>query len=73
MGVKKFDVVKVVVVCIKVIMCCEIGNLIWFDDNVVVIINDDKNFKGICVFGLVVCELCECSFIKIVFFVLEVI
>lgn len=46
--------------------------LICFDDNVVVIINKEGNLCGICVFGLIVCELCECDFMKIVFFVLEV-
>lgn len=57
MVVKKLDVVRVVVVCIKKGLCRDSGMSIRFDDNVVVIINQDGNLCGICVFGLVVCEL----------------
>lgn len=48
------------------------GFYIKFDENVVVIIKDDKSLCGICIFGLVVCELCDSNFMKIVFLVLEV-
>lgn len=64
--------VKVVIVCIKIGVCCLDGLYIKFDDNVVVIICDDKIFCGICIFGLVVCELCEGGYMKIVLLVLEV-
>lgn len=70
--VKKGDVVKVVIVWIKLGVCCIDGLYIKFDENVVVIICDDKSFCGICIFGLVVCELCENNFMKIVLLVLEV-
>lgn len=39
MVVKKLDVVRVVVVCIKKGLCWDSGMSIRFDDNVVVIIN----------------------------------
>lgn len=70
--VKVGDVVKVVVVCISYVIKCVDGSIICFDCNVVVIINNQGEFRGICVFGLVVCELCDCCFMKIVFLVLEV-
>lgn len=54
-------------------MCRSDGLYISFDENVCVIICDDKSLCGICIFGLVVCELCENNFMKIVFLVLEVI
>lgn len=70
--VKKGDVVKVVIVCIKLGVCCNDGLYIKFDENVCVIICDDKGLCGICIFGFVVCELCEGNFMKIVLLVLEV-
>lgn len=72
MFLKKLDVICVVIVCICLgVKCCN-GMFICFNDNVVVVINKEGNLCGICVFGLVVCELCDCFFGKIVFLVLEV-
>lgn len=72
-NVKKGDVVKVVIVCIKKEVCCLDGFYIKFDENVVVILKNDGEFCGICIFGLVGCEFCDKKFMKIVLLVLEVI
>lgn len=63
---------KVVVVWIKYGLYCKDGFYIKFDENVVVLINNDKSLKGICIFGLIVCELCDDDYMKIILLVLEV-
>lgn len=70
--VKKGDVVKVVIVRICKGVRREDGIYIRFDDNVVVLIREDGILRGICIFGFVVREFCDKDFMKIVFFVLEV-
>lgn len=70
--VKKGDVMKVVVVCIVKDICCVDGLVICFDCNVVVLINNQKELVGICIFGFVFCELCVKNYMKIILFVLEV-
>lgn len=71
--VKKGDVLKVVVVCIKKGVCCLDGFVICFDGNVCVILNNNsEQFIGMCIFGLVICEFCNEKFMKIIFLVLEV-
>lgn len=70
--VKKGDVCKVVVVWIVKEVNCEDGILICFDCNVVVILNNQGELVGMCIFGLVVCEFCVKNFMKIILFVLEV-
>lgn len=57
----------------KCFVCCKDGFYIGFDENVVVVVKDDRSLCGICIFGFVVCEFCEKDFMKIVFLVLEVI
>lgn len=71
-NVKWGDVVKVVVVCIVKECWCFDGSYIKFDENVVVIIKFDNDLCGICIFGLVGCELWEKWFMKIILLVLEV-
>lgn len=71
-NIKKGMVFKVVVVCIKKEICCCDGFYICFDDNVVVLFNVVDEFWGICIFGFVVCELCECDYMCIVLLVFEV-
>lgn len=70
--VKKGQVLKVVVVCICKGVCCFDGLLICFDGNVVVFLNNQDVFIGICIFGLVICELCNEKFMKIILLVFEV-
>lgn len=71
-GIKKGVIFKVVVVCIRKEICCCDGSYICFDDNVVVLLSVSEELCGMCIFGFVVCELCECDYMWIVFLVLEV-
>jgi len=65
-AVKKGDVVKAVVVRCKKEQRRRDGSYIRFDDNAVVLINDDLNPRGSRVFGPVARELRERGFTKIV-------
>jgi large subunit ribosomal protein L14 len=65
-AVKKGDVVKAVVVRCKKEQRRRDGSYIRFDDNAVVLINDDLNPRGSRVFGPVARELREKGFTKIV-------
>jgi large subunit ribosomal protein L14 len=65
-AVKKGDVVKAVVVRCKKEQRRKDGSYIRFDDNAVVLINDDLNPRGSRVFGPVARELREKGFTKIV-------
>lgn len=65
-GVKKGDLVKAVVVRTKKETRRPDGSYIRFDDNAVVIINDQMNPTGTRIFGPVARELREKNFMKIV-------
>jgi large subunit ribosomal protein L14 len=65
-AVKKGDVVKAVVVRCAKEQRRKDGSYIRFDDNAVVLINDDLNPRGSRVFGPVARELREKGFTKIV-------
>ena len=65
-AVKKGDVVKCVVVRTKKEKRRPDGSYIRFDDNAVVIINDQKNPRGTRIFGPVARELREKRFMKII-------
>lgn len=65
-AVKKGDVVKAVVVRCAKEQRRKDGSYIRFDDNAVVLINDDLNPRGSRVFGPVARELRERGFTKIV-------
>jgi large subunit ribosomal protein L14 len=65
-SVKKGDVVRAVVVRCKKEQRRRDGSYIRFDDNAVVLINDDLNPRGSRVFGPVARELREKGFTKIV-------
>ena len=73
-GVKKGDVVKAVIVRTKKGINRENGSYIAFDDNAVVLINDDGSPRGTRVFGPVARELRDKGdgFMKIVSLALEV-
>lgn len=64
--VKKKSVVKAVVVRTKNQIKRKDGSTISFDDNAVVIINDDKTPKGTRVFGPVPRELRDLGYAKII-------
>ena len=64
--VKKGDVVKAVVVRVTKEKRRPDGSYIRFDDNAVVIINDQNNPRGTRVFGPVARELREKRFMKII-------
>ena len=72
--VKKVDVVKAVIVRTKKGINRENGSYIAFDDNAVVLINDDGSPRGTRVFGPVARELRDKGegFMKIVSLALEV-
>lgn len=65
-AVKKSDVVKAVVVRTVDTIRREDGMSIRFDDNAVVIINNDGNPKGTRVFGPIARELRDKNFAKII-------
>ena len=65
-AVKRGDVVKCVVVRVKKEKRRPDGSYIRFDDNAVVIINDQKNPRGTRIFGPVARELREKRFMKII-------
>ena len=73
MGVKKYEVVKDVIVRTKATLRRNTGNSIRFDDNAAVLINEDKNPKGTRVFGPVARELRDKNYTKIVSLAPEVI
>ncbi|NOT33829.1 MAG: 50S ribosomal protein L14 [Candidatus Eisenbacteria bacterium] len=72
-AVKKGDVAKAVVVRSRKETRREDGSYIRFDENAVVLINDDKEPRGTRIFGPVARELREKSFMKIVSLAPEVI
>ena len=65
-GVKRGDVVKAVVVRTTKERRRPDGSYIRFDDNAVVIINEQKNPRGTRIFGPVARELREKRFMKII-------
>ena len=71
--VKKGDVVKAVIVRTKRGVRREDGTYVRFDENAAVIIKEDKNPKGIRIFGPVARELREKDFMKILSLAPEVI
>ena len=71
--VKKSDVVKGVIVRVKKAYQRKDGSTIRFDDNAVVLINEDGSPKGTRVFGPVARELRDKNFMKIVSLAPEVI
>lgn len=73
--VKKSDVVKGVIVRVKKAYQRKDGSTIKFDDNAVVLINEDGSPKGTRVFGPVARELRDCGdrYMKIVSLANEVI
>jgi large subunit ribosomal protein L14 len=64
--VKKGEVVKAVVVRTKYGVSRTDGSLIRFDDNAVVILDDNHNPRGTRIFGPVAREIREKNFMKIV-------
>nr|YP_010700464.1 ribosomal protein L14 [Strombomonas costata]WCH63603.1 ribosomal protein L14 [Strombomonas costata] len=66
MSVKKSDVVKAVVVRTVKGLKRESGMMIRFDENAVVLINNDNSPKGTGVFGPIARELRDRSFLKII-------
>ena len=70
--VKKSDVVKAVVVRVKHPVQRKDGSTIAFDDNAVVIIDNDGNPVGTRVFGPVARELRDKGYMKIVSLAVEV-
>ena len=64
--VKKGDVVKCVIVRVAKALNRADGSTVRFDDNAVVLINDDGTPRGTRVFGPVARELREKKFMKIV-------
>ena len=65
-GVKKGDVVKAVIVRTVKERRRADGSYIRFDDNAVVLINDQRNPRGTRIFGPVARELREKRFMKII-------
>jgi len=65
-GVKKGDVVRAVVVRTAKEKRRQDGSYIKFDDNAVVLINEQKNPRGTRIFGPVARELREKRFMKII-------
>ena len=65
-GVKKGEVVKAVVVRTAKERRRQDGSYIKFDDNAVVLINDQRNPRGTRIFGPVARELREKRFMKII-------
>ena len=63
--VKKGEVVKAVIVRSAKGLRREDGTYIRFDENAAVIIKEDKNPKGTCIFGPVARELREKEYMKI--------
>src|SRR5881398_1566822 len=72
-AVKKGEVAKAVVVRARKEMRRKDGSYIRFDENAVVLINDDKEPKGTRIFGPVARELREKAFMKIISLAPEVI
>nr|YP_010338778.1 ribosomal protein L14 [Glaucosphaera vacuolata]UNJ18728.1 ribosomal protein L14 [Glaucosphaera vacuolata] len=73
MIVKRSDVIKAVIVRTKKTLKRSDGMNIRFDDNAVVIINDDNNPKGTRVFGPIARELRDKNFLKIISLAQEVV
>ena len=73
MTVKKYEVVKAVIVRTKHDIKRADGSVIRFDENAAVIINKDGNPRGTRVFGPVARELRDKNFMKIVSLAPEVI
>jgi large subunit ribosomal protein L14 len=71
--VKKSDVVRAVIVRCKKEMKRRDGSYIKFDDNAVVIINEQLNPRGTRVFGPVARELRDRNFMKIISLAAEVV
>ena len=63
---KKGEVVRAVVVCTAKERRRQDGSYIKFDDNAVVLINDQRNPRGTRIFGPVARELREKRFMKII-------
>ncbi len=72
MPLKKLKVVKAIVVHTCKEFKCKNGTSVQFDDNVVLIINQEGNPTCTHVFGLVIQELRESNFTKIVLLAPEV-
>lgn len=70
--VKKSDVVKGVIVRVKYPVQRKDGSTICFDDNAVVIVDNDGNPVGTRVFGPVARELREKGYMKIISLAIEV-
>ena len=71
--VKKGEVVKAVIVRTKRGVRREDGSYVRFDENAAVIIKEDRNPKGTCIFGPVARELRERDYMKILSLAPEVI
>ena len=71
--VKKSEVVKAVVVRTKQTIKRNDGTVVRFDDNAVVIINDEGNPTGTRIFGVVPSELRKSGFLKILSLAPEVV
>lgn len=73
MATKRSEIVKAVVIRTKKNVSRKDGTNIRFDDNAVVIINNDKNPKGTRIFGPIAREIRDKDFTKIVSLAPEVI
>ena len=71
--VKKKAVVKAVIVRCKKPMCRTDGSYVRFDNNAVVLIDNEKNPRGTRIFGAVARELRDRNFMKIVSLASEVV
>ena len=71
--VKKGEVVKAVIVRSAQGVRREDGTYVRFDENAAVLIKDDKNPSGTCIFGPVARELREKDFLKILSLAPEVV
>ena len=72
-AVKKGDVVRAVLVRTKQPIRRDDGSLLRFDNNAIVIIDNEKNPRGTRIFGAVARELRDRNFMKIVSLAAEVV
>lgn len=73
MPIKRSDIVKAVIVRTKKTLHRTDGISIRFDDNAVVLVNQDNNPRGTRVFGPIARELREKNFLKIISLAPEVV
>ncbi len=72
MPLTKSRVIRAIVICIYKKLKHKNGTSVQLDNNVVIVINQEGNPRGTCVFGPIAQELWESNFMKIVSLVLEI-